>query len=222
MKIYGHPWSVNTRKVLAVLAEKGQTAELALVALPKGEQKLPEHIALHPFAKVPVLDDAGFILYESSAINRYLEHKFPAHPLVPSDARGAALMNQWLSVSDAYFGAYAGPLLVETLFRRYLGGATDYAVVERARQGMETALAAADRQLAASAYFAGDGFSLADIHFMAYFEYLEKTGQDACVQGRPSLSAWWRRVSRRPAWQRVARSGPQPYEADSQGAGTSE
>jgi len=212
MKIYGHPWSINTRKVLAVLAEKGQEAELALVMLPKGEQKLPAHVALHPFGKVPVLDDAGFLLYESAAINRYLERKFPTPPLMPSDERGAGLVSQWLSVSDAYFAPHAGPLLLETLFRRYLGGETNHAVVESARANMETALDAADHQLGTTAYLAGETFSLADIHLMPYLEYLDKTGQGAPIERRSKLSAWWQRVSRRPAWQKVARTGPQPYE----------
>jgi glutathione S-transferase len=75
MKIYGHPWSTNTRKVLMVLAEKAREAELSLVMLPNGEQKLAAHLALHPFAKVPVLEDEGFVVYEASAINRYLERK---------------------------------------------------------------------------------------------------------------------------------------------------
>ena len=39
MKVYGHPWSIYTRKTLMALAEKGHEVELVLVMLPKGEQK---------------------------------------------------------------------------------------------------------------------------------------------------------------------------------------
>jgi glutathione S-transferase len=212
MKIYGHPWSINTRKVLALLAEKGERAELSLVMLPKGEHKLAAHVALHPFAKVPVLEDSGFVLYESGAINRYLERKFPTPALVPTDDSGRALVDQWLSVWDSYFSPPAGALILETLFRRYLGGETDRAVVESSRERMDAALAAADRQLEQTAFLAGPSFSLADLHLMPYLEYLEKTHQFAAVERRPSLAAWWQRVSRRPAWQEVARSGPQPYD----------
>lgn len=72
MQIYGHPWSVNTRKSLVTLAEKGHHATLSLVMIPKGEQKLPAHLRVHPFGKVPALDDSGFVLYETRAINAYL------------------------------------------------------------------------------------------------------------------------------------------------------
>jgi glutathione S-transferase len=213
MKIYGHPWSINTRKVLMALAEKGRKADLALVMLPKGEHKQAAHLALHPFAKVPVLDDEGFVLYESSAINRYLERKFPSRPLVPANEPGAALVDQWLSAFDAYFAPHAGPLLMETLFRRYLGGEPNATAIESGRANMQPALDAADRQLAATPYLAGEELSLADIHLMPYIEYLEKTGQAEPVTRRPHLKAWWARTSSRPSWQEVARTGPQPYES---------
>ena len=35
MKVYGHPWSINTRKTLMTLAEKQHEAELSLVDLPR-------------------------------------------------------------------------------------------------------------------------------------------------------------------------------------------
>jgi glutathione S-transferase len=213
MKIYGHPWSINTRKVLMVLAEKDQQAELSLVMLPNGEQKLAAHVALHPFAKVPVLDDEGFVLYESAAINRYLEQKFPAPALIPNDLRGAALTNQWLGAVESYFVPHVAPLILETLFRRYLGGEVNCQAIESGRANMQTALDAVDRALRQSPYLAGETFSLADIHLMPYLEYLEKTGQDQAVKQRKNVTAWWQRISQRPAWQRVARTGPQPYEA---------
>jgi glutathione S-transferase len=213
MKIYGHPWSINTRKVLLVLAEKGREAELALVMLPKGEQKRPEHLARHPFGKVPVLDDDGFVVYEVDAINRYLEQRFPSPALVPADARAAALMTQWISAADSYFVPHAGPLIVETLFRRYLGGETDHRLVESAREKLGAALDAADRWLATRPYFAGDTFSLADVHFLPYLDYLENTGQNADFRARRQLSAWFDRASGRASWKKVALTGPQPYEA---------
>jgi len=211
MKIYGHPWSTNTRKVLLVLAEKAEEAELSLVMLPSGEHKLPAHVARHPFAKVPVLEDEGFILYEAAAINRYLERKFPTPALVPSDPRGAALTDQWISAVDCYFAPHVGSVIVETLFRRYLGGEVDRAAVESGREKMQAALDIADYTLRSSAYLAGEAFTLADIQFMPYIEYLEEIAEDVLTK-RPSLRAWWERSSSRPSWQKVARRGPQPYE----------
>lgn len=214
MKVYGHPWSINTRKVLMTLAEKGHEAELVLVMLPKGEQRTPPHLARHPFGKVPVLDDGGFMLYETGPINRYLDRSLSGPSLVPSDAKSAARVDQWIGIADAYFVVHAQPLVVEQLFRRYLGGERNQAAVDAARAGVGVVLDAADRLLSTSAYFAGSSLSLADIHWLPYFEYLTRIGDAALLDTRPHLRAWWERVSARNTWQKVARTGPQPYESD--------
>jgi glutathione S-transferase len=213
MKIYGHPWSTNTRKTLMTLAEKGQRAEFVLVMIPKGEQRHPEHLARHPFGKVPVLDDDGFVLYETRAINAYLDRKLGGGAaLVPRDDRASARIDQWINVADAYFIPHAQPLLVETIFRRFLGGEQNGRAIAAGREGMQPALDAADRHLESSSYFGSSSLSIADIHWMPYVDYLVQTGQGEPITRRAALAAWWERVSKRDAWQRVARSGPQPYD----------
>jgi glutathione S-transferase len=213
MKIYGHPWSTNTRKTLATLAEKGGEAELVLVMIPKGEQRHPDHLARHPFGKVPVLEDDGFVLYETRAINRYLDEKLGGARLTPADPKASALVDQWTNAADSYFIPHAASVIVETMFRRYLGGDQDLAAIDRGREAMQPALDALDRRLASNDYVAGSAFTLADIHFMPYFEYLVKIGEAEHVTRRKHLDAWWRRVESRPAWRSVARTGPQPYES---------
>lgn len=213
MKVYGHPWSINTRKVLMTLAEKGHAAELVLVMLPRGEHRAPAHLARHPFAKVPVLEDGTFMLFETGPINRYLDRTLSGPSLVPADSRAAARVDQWIGIADAYLVPHAQPLVVEQLFRRYLGGERNQAAIDAARAGIGVALDAADRALASNAYFAGSSLSLADIHWLPYFEYLTRIGDAALLDGRPHLRAWWDRVSARGTWHAVARSGPQPYEA---------
>jgi glutathione S-transferase len=212
MKIYGHPWSISTRKVLLTVAEKGREAELVLVNLPKGEHKQPDHMARHPFGKVPVLED-GVLIYETGAIIRYLDRKLAGPPLVPDSAEGAARVDQWISVADSYFAPHAQPLIIETLFRRYLGGERNAHAIDAGRAGMQPALDVMDRALASDPYLGGQEFTLADVHFMPYLEYLAQTGQGEHVEGRRNLKAWWARVSSRSTWRRVAQTGPQPYHA---------
>jgi glutathione S-transferase len=212
MKLFGHPWSLNTRKTLMTLAEKGHEAELVLIMVPKGEHKRPEHVARHPFGKVPVLADGDFVLYETRAINRYLDKRLDGPALTPEGERGVARVDQWINVAESYFIPHAHPLLVEALFRRYLGGEQNIDVMQRGRAGMQPALDVADRWLASNAYFAGDAFSLADLHWMPYFEYLFQVGEGQHVGPRKHVHAWWNRVSERASWHKVARIGPQPYE----------
>jgi glutathione S-transferase len=212
MKIYGHPWSINTRKTLMTLAEKQHEARLLLVMIPKGEQKTSEHLAVHPFGKVPVLDDDGFVLYETRAINRYLDHKLGGTVLTPPTLREIARLDQFINVADSYFIPFAHPLIVEVLFRRFLGGEQNLQAIEAGRRGMQAALDVIDEALAKRPYLAGESFSLADVHWMPYLEYLCQIGEDEPIRRRPHVAAWWERISSRPTWHKVARSGPQPYE----------
>jgi glutathione S-transferase len=212
MKLYGHIWSTNTRKTLATLAEKKQEAEFRPLALPKGEHRSPEHLALHPFAKVPVLEDGDFVLYETRAINAYLDKTLPGPSLVPTNARELARMDQWTNVADAYFVPFVMPVIMELLFRPYLGGERNDEAVAAGREGMQPALDQLDRALAKSEYVAGTSFSLGDIHWMPYVEYLVHIGDAESIAGRKHLAAWWERVSARDSWRKVARTGPQPYE----------
>jgi glutathione S-transferase len=56
--------------------------------------KDPEYVALNPNARVPTIDDDGFVMWESAAINLYLAEKYKS-PLWPADAKGKGRMNQW-------------------------------------------------------------------------------------------------------------------------------
>jgi glutathione S-transferase len=214
LKIYGHPWSLNTRKTLMTVAEHGAEAELVLVMVPKGEHKQPAHVARHPWGKVPTIDDGGFALYETRAINAYLDRTLSAGGprLLPIVAKALARLDQWTNIADAYFIPHAQPFIVESLFRRFLGGEQNQEVILAAREGMKVALDAADRWLATTRFFAGEQFTLADVHWMPYLEYLPRIGEGDAIAGRKHLDAWWNRVSSRPTWQKVARTGPQPYD----------
>ena len=58
------------------------------------ETKTPEFRALNANSRVPTIDDDGFILSESMAINIYLAKKHQS-PLYPADAKQEALVLQW-------------------------------------------------------------------------------------------------------------------------------
>jgi glutathione S-transferase len=212
MQLYGHPWSIHTREIRMVLAEKRQPATLVLVDLPRGEQRSPEHLARHPFGKVPVLDDAGQILYETAAIARYLDEVVPGSSLWPTSPRSRAQALQWDRVNQSYFAPHAHPLIVQVLFMRHLGGTRDDAVVEACRTAILPALDVLDRHLSSAPFLAGDAFSLADITWMPFLDYLHAIGEGAPIRERPGVAAWWERLAARPTWIEVAHSGPQPYD----------
>jgi glutathione S-transferase len=206
MKVYGYPLSTCTRKVLTVLAEKKYTAEFIPIDILKGEQKQPSYLSRHPFGVVPVLEDNGFSLYESRAIIRYLDDKLGGTKLTPQGREDKARMDQWISVEQSYFSGPALQMIKQLYFAPAAGGKPDTTIVAEARPRVERALEVADKALTTHDYLAGT-FSLADITWMPYVEYLFASKVGDLVTNRKYLSAWWNRVSERPSWREVSRLG---------------
>ena len=65
-------------RVLLTLEVKGLPYELRLIQFSRGDHRSPEHLALNPRGKVPVLRDGDFVLSESLAIMAYLDRNIPS------------------------------------------------------------------------------------------------------------------------------------------------
>jgi glutathione S-transferase len=76
-------------------------------------------------------------------------------------------------------------------------------LVEEGRASVRKTVAVMEKALAGHEYIAGDEFTLADICFMPYVDYLFVAGEGDLITGTPNTSAWWSRVSERASWQQV-------------------
>jgi glutathione S-transferase len=203
MKVYGHPASTCTRKVLCLLAEKGVSAEFVMVDIMKGVQKGAEHLARHPFGVVPVFeDDDGFVLYESRAILRYLDAKLEGARLTPKNLQDHARMEQWIGVEQSYFSPPAMKAILEVFFAPMKGTTPDAEVVAKGKAEAAKALDVLERALVGKEYLAGE-FSLADITYAPYLQYLFDTNAADIIAERPNVSAWAARVLERPSWKKA-------------------
>lgn len=206
MKLYGHPLSTCTRKVLMTAAEKDAPIELVAIDLFAGAHKQPPHLARHPFGVIPVLDDDGFVLYESRAIVRYLDARLPGASLVPAAPRARARMDQWLSVDQSYVAPQLRALVGQRIVRAHQGLAPDLAVTGEAERALGEAFRAIDRALGADRYLAGEAFSLADISLAPYVAGLTSVAAAHLLDDLRHVGRWWDDVRVRPAWVRA--SGP--------------
>jgi glutathione S-transferase len=93
LRIYGSAKS-RTLRVLWMAGELGLKYEQKDWLPRAPETRTPEYRALNPNARVPTIDDDGFILWESMAINFYLAKKHKS-ALYPADPRHEALALQW-------------------------------------------------------------------------------------------------------------------------------
>jgi len=99
MKLYMHPVSTGARPVRLLLAEHGIACDEELVDITQGAHHQEPYASLNPSRLVPMLDDEGFHLTESSAILKYIAEKF-ALPCYPNDLKKRARVNEvmdWLN-----------------------------------------------------------------------------------------------------------------------------
>jgi glutathione S-transferase len=208
--VHSIPGSSFGRSVLATLEEKGASYRLAPTAL--GTLRSPEHLALHPFGRVPVLIHDSFRLYETQAILRYLDRVLPTPALTPSDPRGAALMDQAMNVNDWYL--YQGVVDV-IIFHRIVGpqvmGLTpDQAAIAAAMPKAQLVFNQLAQLLGEKRWFAGDAISLADLLIAPAVDFFTATPEWSEL-GAPhaNLVAWLMRMQERPSmkattWEKVA------------------
>ena len=187
------------------LAEKGVAYEHDDMAF--GTHKLPEHLARHPFGKVPALEHDGFALYETQAILRYVDEAFPGPALQPSDPKRRARMNQVMGVLDAYgWPSCAGGIMFNRLIAPKYGLPSSEAAVEAAIPTARLCYAEWERMLGDQPFMTGDSFTLADVLLAPLVIFSPFTAETrAMLAEAPRLTAWGERMRARPA---VAATSP--------------
>lgn len=102
LRIYGYAGSINVRKVLWACVELDLAFEPEDWGGSHRPISEPLFRALNPVAMVPVIDDAGTIVWESNAIIRYLAASRDRYDLLPGDPAARARVEMWMDwqVSD--------------------------------------------------------------------------------------------------------------------------
>ena len=91
IKLYHFPLSGHAHRAQLMLSLLGLDPEIKFVDLAKGAHKTPEYLAINAFGQVPVIDDNGTIIADSTAILVYLAKKYDTSgKWLPADAAGAA------------------------------------------------------------------------------------------------------------------------------------
>ena len=116
MKLYMHPVSMTSRPVRLFMAEKGLKADEEVIDLMTGAHFQEPYASLNPNKLVPMLDDDGFKLTESSAILKYLAEKFDL-PEYPKDLKQRARVNEVMDwINTNFYREWAYNLCYPQLF----------------------------------------------------------------------------------------------------------
>jgi glutathione S-transferase len=194
IKIYGVARS-RAARVLWMAKELGLDYEHIKVDFATGEARRPEYLALNPNGHVPVIDDDGFILWESMAINLYLAKKYGAGGLYPSSLQDEARAWQW-----SFWGMteVERPLLTALMNRAvYPDKQRDAAAADAAEKALAQPLGVLEGALTRSANLLGDRFTVADLNVASILAWARPAQID--MAAFPKVAEWLKNCAERPA-----------------------
>jgi glutathione S-transferase len=201
--IHGVPGSPYVRMPMLACEEKG--VAWRLVPMGMGDAKAPEHLARHPFGRIPAIEHGDFRLYEAQAIIRYIDQAFEGPSLTPADPQAQARMNQVMNIVDWYvMPSISSGIVFNRVIKPMFGMPVDEAAVAAAVPQATTCVSALTEILGDRPYFGGDSVSLADIAAVAHLDFMSAAPETACLLAQsPTLQAWLDRMTSRPSAQKT-------------------
>jgi glutathione S-transferase len=156
----------------------------------------PAFRAINPNGLIPSLEDDGFVLQESLAINLYIAKK-AGGPLAPANLKEDAAMTMWAlwAVTECE------PHTINILYHRMAKPEPerDAAVAAAAVSAVQRPLDVLEAHLAASGGFVvGGRFTVADINTAEVIRYAQAAPE--LFTGRPALKGWIDACQSRPAY----------------------
>lgn len=164
--------------------------------LTQGDQDQAAYRALQPFGQVPVLEEDGFVLFESGAIVLHIGER--SDTLLPRDPNARSRAIQWLIAALNSIEPFVIQVALIDLF---------YSNEDWARQRRPSAVEFVKRRLAALSaalgekpYLDGDQFTAGDLIMTTVLRILNHTD---LVSSDPRLTAYIDRCTDRPAFKRA-------------------
>ncbi len=196
LKVWGRRSAFNVQKVMWVVAELGLSHERIDVGGAFGGLDDPAFLAINPHGRIPVIDDAGLVVWESHGIIRYLCARYGSGTLWPPDAAERSFADRWMDWSattlqrdfmDLFWGYYRTP-----------DDRRDWPRLRELIERCSCHYRLLDAQLAERPYLGGNTFSMADVP--AGTTLYRYNGIDVERPSIPHVEAWYQRLAARPAY----------------------
>jgi glutathione S-transferase len=198
LKLLGRASSINVRKVMWTCAEVGRPFEREDWGIGFRSPREAAFTALNPNALVPVvIDDDGFVLWESNTICRWLAADAGRVDLLPATPRERANVERWMDwqageLNNTWRYAFMGLVRASPDHR-------DAAAIEASAREWNRRMTLLDAHLQRSAgHVAGARFTLADVVLgLATQRWLATPIERPAL---PAVQAWFERLRARPAF----------------------
>lgn len=159
-----------------------------------------DHLRLHPFGKMPVLQHGDVFLYETLAICHYLDRAFDGPALQPADALGQAQVLRWISIVNAYVFPQMNRFVKERVVRPAWGFESDAAFLQSAHEPLRLQVSMIADAVAAG-WLAGGEFTLADCFLFPHLLFFARTPEGrSLLAAQPAAADWLERMTARPSY----------------------
>ena len=174
IEIIGFDASTYVRTTRLFCEEKGIAYTLNPAHL-TGPQDLSSaiHLAFHPYGRIPVMRHGDVVIFETSAICRYLEATFGGPRLFPESAVDAARAEQWASALHCYFNpVVVRRYILEYAFPKGEDGQPRRDAIDAALPDVRDQLQIVNEALTDGPYFLGETIMLADLVLLPMVDYV--------------------------------------------------
>lgn len=207
MQLHSVVGSPSSRKVLAVINHLGLSPDIEYHDFFEGDLRTPGYLALNPNARVPVLKDGNFVLWESNAIMQYLADKAGDTALFPRDPQARADVVRWQCWELGHFNRAFGTVFFESVAKPRFGlGDPNAALVANALNDLKRFVPVLENHLAGRTHMVGEGITIADysiIHLEPYqsaidFDWAPYANVNAYFERMRNVDHWRRTAPARP------------------------
>ncbi|WP_296257173.1 MULTISPECIES: glutathione S-transferase family protein [unclassified Pseudomonas] len=186
IKLYHFPLSGHSHRAQLMLSLLGLVPDVHIVDLASGAQKSAEFLALNAFGQVPVIDDNGTVVADSTAILVYLaKTRDPSGKWLPDDAQTAAQVQRWLSVASGPINNGPCRARLITVF------GADFDPTDTLQRA-HAVLQVIDKHLAGRQFLAAAHATIADIAAYTYIAHAPEG--NVSLDGYPNVRAWLLRI----------------------------
>lgn len=189
--IYDFEKSGHAHRVRLMAGLLGLPVILRDVNLLDGEQKKEAFLKLNPFGQVPILDDGGEIVWDSTAILVYLAKKYGDESWLPTGPIGAAKVQRFLSIASGE--VFRGPCSARLI--TVFGAQLD---LEASKMTAYRLFDILDEHLAEHIFLAGEQRTIADVACYSYIAHAPEGG--ISLDKYKNINVWLRRIESLPGF----------------------
>ena len=195
LRIWGRLTSINVKKVVWAAQELGLDFQRTDAGGVHGVVKTPEYMRLNANSLVPVIDDDGFVLWESNVVVRYLCAKHSMGQMYPTDLQQRFDAERWMDWQQTTANPASRPGFWQ-LIRTPVDQRNAQTIAD-SNASVERLMALLDAHLAERLFLGGEHFSMADIPLGC--EVHRWFGLPQAREKRPNLERWFAELCARPA-----------------------